>query len=256
MIKLYKRKPDGLHYWEIWQDGAELVTHWGAVGTMGESKNAKLKRGEDVETAMERAAEAVLREGFSELEPEFELAIQFKCDGFGTPADLDKRHQIEQWMNNALGWTGLGHCDGGDIGSGTANIFSYVVDGKLAAAVAVAVLREQKALEGVTVAFHRIDYDDDGEGGSDYEVFWPEGSTEPFQLFEMPEVPPQQDHISVEGKRLLDKSELKEDLVVLHEKFGIGVVTAVIQHSMVGVNFENSGPRLLASDFVKLYAAD
>jgi hypothetical protein len=46
----------------------------------------------------------------------------------GSTADLDKRVAVEELMNEGLGWTGLGHCDGGDIGSGTMKIFCYVAD--------------------------------------------------------------------------------------------------------------------------------
>ena len=31
-------------------------------------------------------------------------------------------------MNETLGWTGLGHCDGGSIGSGTMEACCFVVD--------------------------------------------------------------------------------------------------------------------------------
>ncbi|WP_244951636.1 hypothetical protein [Pseudoalteromonas luteoviolacea] len=38
-------------------------------------------------------------------------------------------------MNETLGWTGLGHCDGGSIGSGTMEVCNYVVDFKVAKTV-------------------------------------------------------------------------------------------------------------------------
>lgn len=56
-----------------------------------------------------------------------EFVVQDKIDGFGTQDDLSKRHQIEEALNKALGWTGNGHCDGGDIGSGTSNVWCYVL---------------------------------------------------------------------------------------------------------------------------------
>jgi hypothetical protein len=35
-------------------------------------------------------------------------------------------------MNECLGWTGNGSCDGGDIGRGKVNIINYVIDVKKA----------------------------------------------------------------------------------------------------------------------------
>lgn len=46
----------------------------------------------------------------------------------GDVEDLDKRHRLEDKMNETLGWTGLGMCDGGSIGSGTMEVCCYVVD--------------------------------------------------------------------------------------------------------------------------------
>jgi hypothetical protein len=46
----------------------------------------------------------------------------------GSEEDLNKHHQLEDRMNETLGWTGLGACDGGSIGSGTMEICNFVVD--------------------------------------------------------------------------------------------------------------------------------
>jgi hypothetical protein len=50
----------------------------------------------------------------------------------GTHDDLEKRHALQQRMDDTLGWTGLGHCDGGSIGSGTMEVAMLVVDVDLA----------------------------------------------------------------------------------------------------------------------------
>jgi hypothetical protein len=44
------------------------------------------------------------------------LEIEYIIDGFGTEQDLDKRHKLEERMDEVLGWTGPGHTDGGSIG--------------------------------------------------------------------------------------------------------------------------------------------
>ena len=46
----------------------------------------------------------------------------------GTVTDLERRHAMEERMRELMGWTGLGTCDGGSIGSGTMEVCCFVVD--------------------------------------------------------------------------------------------------------------------------------
>ena len=75
-----------------------------------------------------------INEGYSEFNEDdyVYLEIEFKIDGFGTEEDLEKRHKLEGKMNEILGWTGLGHCDGVSIGSGTMEVACLVVDFEIA----------------------------------------------------------------------------------------------------------------------------
>jgi hypothetical protein len=56
------------------------------------------------------------------------LEITYKIDGFGTEEDLEKRDKLQERMDDLLGWTGLGHTDGGSTGSGTMEVACVVVD--------------------------------------------------------------------------------------------------------------------------------
>jgi len=58
--------------------------------------------------------------------------IEYSIDGMGSSSDLDKRHALEDRMNEMLGWVGVGHCDGGSIGSGTMEACCMVVDAEIA----------------------------------------------------------------------------------------------------------------------------
>jgi len=71
-----------------------------------------------------------LKEGYVEIAEDKVsfLEIEFKIDGFGTEQDLDKRHRLEERMDELLGWTGLGNTDGGSSGSGTMEVGCVVVD--------------------------------------------------------------------------------------------------------------------------------
>ena len=72
------------------------------------------------------------------------LIIEYKVDGFGTEKDLDKRYELQDWLNSKLGWTGLGRCDGGSIGSGTMETASFVVNFDLAKKILERDLKETK----------------------------------------------------------------------------------------------------------------
>ena len=135
MLKLYKFTDNKKMYWETWDndDGTHTV-HWGELGTEGESKTVKnslLKKATDI---IQKEVDKYVSEGYRpiELEDHHILLIEYEVDGFGNEEDLDKRHKLEGRMNSVLGWTGLGHCDGGSIGSGTMEACNYVVDFELA----------------------------------------------------------------------------------------------------------------------------
>ena len=53
----------------------------------------------------------------------------------GNTENLDKRHRLEQRMNEPPGWTALGHSDGGCTGSGTMGVCNLVVDVDIAGMV-------------------------------------------------------------------------------------------------------------------------
>ena len=50
----------------------------------------------------------------------------------GNTEDVNKRNRLIDRMNETLGWTGLGHCDGGSIGSGSMEVCNFVVDFEIA----------------------------------------------------------------------------------------------------------------------------
>jgi predicted DNA-binding WGR domain protein len=135
VLKLYKRTPQSSDYWETWSDGKGTHTvHWGALGTQGQTKQVKSSLFRRAETSIQKEIDRLIAQGFSQLDDEEHatLLIEYNVDGMGSPADLDKRHRLEELMNDTLGQTGLGWCDGGSIGSGSMEVFCYVVDFDLA----------------------------------------------------------------------------------------------------------------------------
>jgi hypothetical protein len=86
------------------------------------------------ESALRSVLKSAIEIGYEPLDEEevSVVLIEYAVDGFGTPEDLDKRHALEERMNETLGWTGLGHCDGGSIGSGSMEVCCLVVDAEIA----------------------------------------------------------------------------------------------------------------------------
>jgi len=60
------------------------------------------------------------------------LLIEYKVEGMGNTEDLNKRSKLQERMDQTLGWVGIGHCDGGSMGSGTMEVCCFVVDFEIA----------------------------------------------------------------------------------------------------------------------------
>ncbi len=127
-VKLYKKIEGELHYWESWdnRDGKSATVHWGKVGERGEDKVIKSNIFSSYQKKIQKEIDKL--EGYAEIKDEYTLLIEYNVEGMGKEKDVDKRHALEERMREVLGWTGLGNCDGGSIGSGTMEVCCFVVD--------------------------------------------------------------------------------------------------------------------------------
>lgn len=123
------------------------------------------RRGESPERAIAREADAPRRAGYSEipLELHAQMIVQYRVGGHGRAGDLEKLTIVEGVLNECLGWTGNGHCDGHDIGSGSMNAFCLVLDPVKACEAAVSALRAAGVFEGAVVA---------NVAGDGFQVLW------------------------------------------------------------------------------------
>jgi hypothetical protein len=86
--------------------------------------------------------------------PEDELypvVIQYRIEGHGTTQDHDRRVKIETLLEEFLSEADLGYLDGGDIGSGTANIFCFLKPGKKGTEAVIQTLRKNGYLDGAVI---------------------------------------------------------------------------------------------------------
>lgn len=161
MLKLYKRIKRVLYYHEAWVHGSKITEHWGRVGERGETAEHKRNKKLSDEENLEEILSNPLSEGFEPIDDDdlAVLLIEYPVNGMGNTKDLDKRHALENRMSEILGWTGLGHCDGGSIGSGTMEVCCLVVDFKIAKRIIEEDLKNTKF--------------------ADYSRIFDEGATEP-----------------------------------------------------------------------------
>lgn len=131
MLKLYKLIDNQLHYWETWdKDEKTAIVHWGIIGQRGQDKKVTSGLFSNFRKTVQKELDEKLKQGYAEFDEEklAFLEVEYKIDGFGKEQDLDKRHRLEEHLNELLGWTGLGYVDGGSIGSGTMEAGCIVVD--------------------------------------------------------------------------------------------------------------------------------
>lgn len=136
MIKLYRRLDGVLLYHAAWSTGRVITEHWGIVGERGDRRELRAPRFRDATRSLERVLQIAVQDGY-EPWPQEQLAgvlVEYVIDG-STAADLEKREDLEQRLDETLGWTGLGRCDGGSIGGGTMKVLCLVVDAEIAVRV-------------------------------------------------------------------------------------------------------------------------
>ena len=135
MLKLYRLSELANEYWETWEAGTgEHIVHWGILGTRGMSRTIKSTFFRKASKTIQAEIDELIQQGYQPipLEEQAILMIEYTVDGFGSTSDLEKRHRLEDRMNETLGWTGLGACDGGSIGSNSMEVCNFVVHFEIA----------------------------------------------------------------------------------------------------------------------------
>lgn len=136
-VKLYQSRDTQLLYREAWIDGDYVVEHVGVCGEKGSVSRhpaAGSTRQREVIDAITADAKA---DGFAPI-PEARLVrllVSKEIAGMGTKGDVRRQHALEDFLNEVTGWFGLGHCDGGSIGSGSMEALCLVVDYGIASRV-------------------------------------------------------------------------------------------------------------------------
>ena len=184
MRKLYKKIDHVWHYWEIWEDGktpAQIIIHWGVLGEMGENVRVNKPTLEDaLFEIVEKVAEKK-ESGYQEMEELSSMVLQFQTDdSWGDTEDLDFRTKMSDRLDGILGWTGNGSVTGGDIGSGTINIFFEVLDARIAVRTIVSAFEYLKIDKKYLIALQPDEADDEEDDSGDPVVLYPADYSEEF----------------------------------------------------------------------------
>jgi hypothetical protein len=175
MIKLYKKQKDTILYWEAWENEGDVIVHTGTIGDRGQTRTVRAPGKKNADTIIREEAKTPRQDGFRELRDDelFSFVIQYRLATWGSGEDLTNRNSVEDVLNECLGWTGNGHCDGGDIGSGSMNIFCFVVDPQVALRSTLEWLREKELDKDVIIAYMKED---------DFVVLWPTSFSGAFSV--------------------------------------------------------------------------
>jgi hypothetical protein len=134
-----------------------LVIQKGLVGRSCTQKIEKLPRGAATDAAVRARAAEFKKAGYKPM-PDRRLktvAVQIQLKAWGSEKDLDRRNDLMELLDEHLGDTANGHVDGGDMGSGTANIWCMVVNPDVAAKTIIALLKRKRQLKDIVVAIDR-----------------------------------------------------------------------------------------------------
>ena len=111
MLKLYKEIDGELHYWETWETSkGKGMIHKGKVGDRGKDKEVKA----DYRKVIDQEIERLVKEDYDEitLENQHTLLIEYSLSKKENQLEVDRWKRLEELVDHALGWTGLGHCEG------------------------------------------------------------------------------------------------------------------------------------------------
>jgi hypothetical protein len=177
-VKLYKQASETLHFWHIFANAsaAALVTCWGPLGKYEGYEEIKAEELNSLKDRYRLLIEEKRAEGYRERDNYSEMILQFHTnDEWGNTDDLAFRNQIWDALNEHLYWSGLGEVAGGDIGSGTVNLFFRTVSTDMAVQLIKDLLEAKQIHRPYIIA---VEHDNDHPGKVN--VIYPLGHTAEF----------------------------------------------------------------------------
>jgi hypothetical protein len=166
MLRLYKTDDEGFFYAECWVDDNIATIHTGAVGDMGESKEISCN---NESLFLDEFCQEYQAQGYDRWpdQERYWVVLQWPMKTLHSNAHwCSMRDRASRILDDWLGWTGLGHVDGFDMGRTSnpkeefvLNIFCLVVNSDLAIKYIVDTLPTQLDCSRLKVASKKYDED-------------------------------------------------------------------------------------------------
>lgn len=135
-IKLHKKASDTeILYWEVWNENEQTaVMHWGKLGHEGDKKEVKASNNKDLKAAVNKEINKFIADGYEDVPYEnyFLMVLTFEMDSIGEAEDLDRMEDLRGIITEALGWTGNGNCDDGEIQEDKTILYADVLNPDIA----------------------------------------------------------------------------------------------------------------------------
>ncbi|MEM1036247.1 MAG: hypothetical protein AAGI14_05750 [Pseudomonadota bacterium] len=139
MFRLYKRDEENelRAYYEVWAEPARrrIIEHWGVVGEAGETETHRIWFFGGLEKQFEKIMAPAHAQGFEEIAlGDYETLIVMFTDQDDVPTPQESASVADQ-INEILGWTGLGFCDGDEVSGKDIDLTCRVVASDMARAL-------------------------------------------------------------------------------------------------------------------------
>ncbi|MFV0394094.1 MAG: hypothetical protein ACK5LC_06825 [Coprobacillaceae bacterium] len=168
MKKLYKKREDGkLQYAEYWLYQNEITLHTGEVGKRGQIETFSGYTSED--DFEDYFNEMFYPFGYKPINKNYWIVVQYPTESIGFSDEINKlKNKVINCLNNNIGWLGLGHIDGFDIGKqickngeNVLNIFCVVVDKNIGLKIINEILKDNNLNYEIVRIASKDNYEED-----------------------------------------------------------------------------------------------
>ncbi|GED72264.1 hypothetical protein BRE01_59660 [Brevibacillus reuszeri] len=150
MIRLLKKGEKEWQFWEAWYEEKEqhYAIHCGIVGVRGGQYNVLTDHAGEYQHSLQEWVNEMKEEGYLEVTKDDLQCLHVQFAHLHAE-DIEMRYHIEQILDECLGTTGNGHCNGGDDSRGGLVVMCHVLQIDQAVVDVVQALREKSLADGV-----------------------------------------------------------------------------------------------------------